>query len=156
MEAVFGDKLILSFPDGFHLMDDAEKRNLHFFNDNSGECMIDPERHMLISIGFRSLGGIPAILLSANDIAKNTEKTIRKMMIENNYQLSRFTSGIVGKEKAGGFCYCYESQGIEMYGESYVVKHGRDCFYLNLYARKELLTDSLDTWGKILSSAKWM
>ena len=144
---IFGDKLTLLYPDGFHIMGSTEKGNMQFFGDSEGECLSDPERHMLISVGKKSIGSISALLLSANDEAKKTEKIIRKPMSSYGYQLDGFTSRKIGAEKAEGFCYNYESQGIGMYGESYVVKYDRTFYYLNLYARRELKSENLDVWG---------
>ena len=45
---VLGDKLTLSYPEGFHVMDDAEKSGMQFVGGSTGECLSDPERHILL------------------------------------------------------------------------------------------------------------
>lgn len=152
---VSGDALTLSYPDGFHVMDSTEKSSLQFLGDASGECLSDPERHILISIGRKPIGGISSLLVSAKDAAKKAEAGIQKSMQQYGYQLNGFTAKGAGGEQAEGFSYEYEAQGIGMYAESYVIKHDRTLFYLNFYARKELLSESLEVWNEILSSAKW-
>ena len=76
-----------------------------------------------------------------------------------NCELIRATGGKmaagIGGEQAEGFSYAYEAQGVDMYGESYVIKYDRKLYYLNFYARGELLNESLEVWNRILSSAMW-
>ena len=152
---MIGDKLTLSYPDGFHIMDSVEKSNMQFFDGSTGECLSDPERHILISIGAKPIGGIFSFLVNAKDAAKKMEASIRKPMQKYGYLLNRFAEKSVGGKKAEGFSYEYASQGTDMYGESYVIKYDRKLYYLNLYAHRELLSESLDIWNMVLSSAKW-
>ena len=152
---VLGEKLTLFYPDGFHVMDSAEKIGMQFYGGSSGECLSDPERHILISVGWKCIGAISAFLVNAEDAAKKMEKSIRKPMQDYGYRLDEFTAKSVGGEQAGGFRYKYESRGVAMYGESYVIKYDRKLYYLNFYARRELLEESLDVWDMIVSSAKW-
>ena len=152
---VFDDKLTLPCPDGFHVMDETEQSGIRFFGDSPGRCLSDPERHILISVGRKTLGGLSTLLINAKDAAKRMEASIRKPMLEYGYRLNGFAAKSVGSERAEGFSYEYESQGTGMYGESYVVKRDKALYYLNLYARKEQRPDSLEVWTTILSSAKW-
>lgn len=152
---VLGDKLTLSYPDGFHVLDSSGKSSMQFFGGSTGECLSDPERHILISIGWKPIGGISALLVNANDAAKKMEASIRKPMQSYGYRLNEFIAKNVGDNQAEGFNHEYESQGIGMYGESYVVKYDRNLYYLNFYARRERLNESLDIWNRIQSSAKW-
>ena len=149
------DKLILSYPDGFHVMDDTEKSDMRFYNGSSGTCLSDPERHILVSIGWNPIKGLSALLIRAEDAAKKMETGIRKPMQQYDYRLIGFVSKEIGNEKAEGFSYEYETQGIPMYGESYVVRHDGVLYYLNCYLRKELANESLEVWNAILSSAEW-
>ena len=142
------DKMMLSYPDSFHVMDSEERKSIQFFGDAQGECLSDSERHIMISIGWKSVGIVSALLLNAKDLAKKMESDIRKPMQRYGYRLGDFAAKKVGSKRAEGFCYEYETQGIGMYGESYVVKNGRTFYYLNLYARRE------DVWNSILSSVK--
>ena len=152
---VLGDKLTLSCPDGFHILDSAEKSSMQFFGGSTGECLSDPERHILISIGWKAIGSFSSFLVNAKDAAKRMEASIRKPMQSFGYQLNEFAAKRVGGEQAEGFRYEYESRGVAMYGESYVIKYDRKLYYLNFYARRELLEESLDVWDMIVSSAKW-
>lgn len=152
---VLGERLTISFPDGFHILDDKEKSKLQFVGDGPGECLSDSESHILISLGWKPIGSLPALLVSAKDAAKRMEASIRKPMQQYGYRLNEFTGKKIGGEQAEGFSYAYTAQNISMYGESYVIKRDRTLYYLHFYARSEYLTESLDIWNLILSSAEW-
>lgn len=154
-QVILGDKLTLSYPDGFHVMDSAEKSSMQFFGGSTGECLSDPERHILIYIGWKPIGSMSSLLINAKDASKKMEASIRKPLQNYGYHLDGFAAKDVRGEQAEGFRYEYGSQGIDMYGESYAIKHERKLYYLNFYARRELLEESLDVWSMILSSAKW-
>lgn len=149
------DKLTLSFPESFHVMDESEQGGMRFYGGSRGQCLSDPERHILISVGRKSIGGISALLVSAKDAAKRMEASIRKPMQAYGYRLNSFLAKDVGGKQAEGFGYEYEAQGIGMYGESFVVKQDRTLYYLNLYARQERKAESMEVWSAILSSARW-
>ena len=40
-------------------------------------------------------------------------------------------------------------------GETIVVKHNKVFYYLNFYARTELLEDSLEIWANMLAAVRW-
>ena len=50
------DKLTLTFPEGFHVMDDEEKKTLRFLENGPGEALADPEHHIIVTIGWKNMG----------------------------------------------------------------------------------------------------
>ena len=73
----FNNTLSLTFPDGFHVMNNDERKKLKMLADGPGECLTDPDRHIIISIGWKELGLFPALLVSVKDAADNSQKAIR-------------------------------------------------------------------------------
>ncbi|MBR3154478.1 MAG: hypothetical protein IKF10_05695, partial [Lachnospiraceae bacterium] len=69
IQRTFNSTLHLSFPDGFHVMDNDERQKLNMLADGPGECLTDPDRHIIISIGWKELGLFPALLVSVKDAA---------------------------------------------------------------------------------------
>ena len=151
----WNDALTISCPEGFHVLDEAERGKLNFIQDGPGGGISDPERHILISVGWKPFGGLSAMLLGIKDVAKSMEGRVRKPMQNYGYRLDGFVSGNVGNEKAEGFRYEYEADRIRMYAESYVVKYKKVLYFLHFYARRELKDESLEIWNEILLSAKW-
>ena len=57
----FNNKLTLSFPDTFHVMSGEDREALTFLAEGPGDCLSDPDRHMIIS----RLEGARVVLLFA-------------------------------------------------------------------------------------------
>jgi len=155
MQRIFNNTLHLSFPDGFHVMDNGERQKLNMLADGPGECLTAQEEHIIISIGWKELGLFPALLVSAKDAADNSQKAISKAMEPYGFQFRETFAEDIGGEKAPGFSYEYEAQGISMHGETCVIKHNKVLYYLHIYMRRELKEESTKIWKDILATAKW-
>ena len=62
------------YPDGFHVMDEAECSKLKSLGGGPVECLSDPERHILISTGWKSVGRLVGMLFGAKDAAERVPK----------------------------------------------------------------------------------
>ena len=155
MQRIFNNTLHLSFPDSFHVMDYDERQKLNKLVDGPGECLADPENHIIISIGWKELGLFPALLVSSKDAADNSQKAISQAMQPYGYRFRETFAEDIDGEKAPGFSYEYEAQGIAMHGETCVVKHNKVLYYLHIYMRRELKEESTKIWKDILATAKW-
>ena len=149
------EKLVLCYPDGFHEMDENEKGALQFFGGD-GKCIKDPERHILITIGVKTLGAISSLLINAEEAAKKAESSVRKPMEQFGYIRGGFITKDIGGEKAEGFCYEYKSQGINMSGETFCVKQGKTLYYFNIYFRSDLKDESEKIIYEIISSVRFL
>jgi hypothetical protein len=155
MQRIFNNTLHLSFPDGFHVMDNDERQKLNKLVEGPGECLADPENHIIISIGWKELGLFPSLLVSAKDAADNSQKAISKAMEPYGYRFRETFAEDIGGKSAPGFSYEYEAQGIAMHGETCVVKHNKVLYYLHIYMRRELKEEGTKIWKDILATAKW-
>ncbi len=153
---LLNNELNLSYPEGFHVLDDEERNRLTFFEDGPGVCLSDPERHIMMSVGWKQAGGFAAMVLNSKDVAKNMEAKIRKPMKQFGYRLEGFVSREVGGKQANGFRYEYEAQGIGMFAESLAVKMNKTIYYIHFYARTALKAESLPIMEDILGSILWM
>ena len=156
MEAVFGEMLGITCPDGFFKMDEADLEKITVFGDGTCGGLRDPERHILITVGWKAVRRFAALILTTKDLAKNTRTEIGKAMQPFGFRDTGTLSKDIGGRAALGFSYEYEAEGIPMYAESYALKHGTTFFYLHFYARDEQKSESLDLWNTILSSARWI
>lgn len=151
---MLNNELQLSFPDGFRVMDEAELAGLKMIAEGPGCCVKDDSRHMVISVSWKKPGAFAGLLLSVNDLAASMEKYIRKGNAPFGYRLDEFRDITIGGHSARGIRYRYSVQGIEMLGESYVLKSGKQLYYFHLYTRSSL-PDNLKIWESILNSAQW-
>ncbi len=151
----FNNALTMTFPEGFHVMDASERKEINILGDGPSEILTDPDRHIIVSIGWKPLPLLSSMLLGAKDGAKNTKAAISKAMDPYGFHANETLKKSLGSDTAEGFSYDYTAQGISMYGESYVVKHNKTFYYLYLYARAERKEESLRVWDEILASAEW-
>ena len=148
--------LCFSYPDSFHLMEEEERSRFRFIGEGESICLLDPEQHMLLSMGWKQTGGILSLLVGAKDLAKDMEKRTRQPMKEYGYHMNRSLKKEVGEKKAFGFSYEYFTQGTYMTGESYVVKAGKDIYSIHVYMRTGLKRRCFPVWEEILGSISWV
>ena len=141
-------ELRVFYPEGFRMMEQGERAKFNQPYEGPGECLSDPERHILISIGYQQPPKLALMLLNSKDLVKNMEPKIRKPMQPYGYKLLDFCNQAVGGEKAYGFAYEYEAQGIGMYAESYALKKGKTVYYFHFYTRKAFREESAPVWGR--------
>ena len=151
----FNNSLSLSIPDSFRKLDEAERKKMNMLADGPGMCFSDPDRHIIISIGWKELGLLPSLLVSARDAADNSQKAISQAMQPYGYRFHETFAEDIGGKSAPGFSYEYEAQGISMHGETCVIKHNKVLYYLHIYMRRDLKEDSTKLWKNILATAKW-
>ena len=155
IQRTFNYTLHMSFPDSFHVMDYDERQKLNKLADDPGECLTAPEKHIVISIGWKELSLFPSLLVSVKDAADNSQKAISKAMQPYGYRFRETFAEDIGGKSAPGFSYEYEAQCIAMHGETCVVKHNKVLYYLHIYMRREFKGESTKIWKDILATAKW-
>ena len=149
------NELQLTYTEDFHEMDENERAGLNFYKDEAGVCLSAPEKHIIISVGWKK-SAVASMMMNAKEAAENAEKNISRPMRAYGYELDGFTDYELDGEKACGFRYHYTSQGIGMTGETVAVKYRKVFYYLNFYVRTELLDESLKLWQDMLDSAEWL
>ena len=152
---ILNDALKLMIPEGFHVMTEEERGRVRLLTDGEWVGLSNPERHILVTVGWKPVGRFAAAMLSGSELAGTMEKKIRKPMQGLGYRLEGFTERTIAGTKANGFRYGYEAQTIEMTAESCAVKHERTIYYFHFYARAALKQESLPVWEELLDSACW-
>ena len=136
------DGWTLEYPDGFHVMDEKEREEIRFLGGVCGECLSDPERHILFSVAWKRIGGFAALILNEKDIAKAMEFRVREPMEAYGYRPEGFSERRVGGKKACCFRYSYEVEGVAMRGESMAFKDGKTVWYVHFYYRQAMEAES--------------
>ena len=155
MTITVNQSLEVSCPEGFHVMDAEERSKISFYGGGECECLSDPDRHMVVCIGWKPLPALAALMLGAADAAKDMEKKVRKPMQPFGYTFLRNEKTSLDGEATHGFAYEYNAQGTAMVGESFACRKSKTMYYLHVYYRKELETESAPVWKEILASMKW-
>lgn len=148
------ENIYVGCPEGFHVLDEEEKKGYNSPAPGPGIIMKDDERHMVVSIGVQKLNGFSGAILSQKDISRNMEKSIAKSMSPYGYELAANVERKAGNDTAYGMAYEYTAQEIEMYAESLAVKKGKTVVYYHLYSRKAFKDENLAVWEEILGSVE--
>ncbi len=154
MEEKIGGELTVSFPDGFRRMTDGEMKKLNRLEDGPGIFMTDPERHIIVTVGWKKIALFASLLLSAKDIAKNAGGQIARAMKLYGCSEPAYTERIIAGARAPGFRYAYTAENVPMAAETCVLKRGRVVLYFNFYAREALKEESFSVWESILASVR--
>ena len=86
------NELTITYPDGFHVMDQEELGKHQYFGEAPGWSISDPDRHIMISAAWKKTNGIVAKLLNTKDIARQMEAGIKAPMQQYGYQFEEFLS----------------------------------------------------------------
>ena len=152
--ALIHDELSLSYPDGFHEMDRAEMKRL-YQDDNPDRWGIwDQERHIIIAVLWHDTNAFLSALASAKDVAKTTEKRLKRGMKSHGYQFGGFYQTELCGQEAHGFRYSYHIGDVVQTAEALVLKRKTTCYTIYYYAREELAPVSRPVFESILQSMK--
>ena len=146
------NELTVTCPDGFHVMDAEEKKKLNAIG-GIGEVITDPDRHIIISIGWKNVGGLISAMFNAKNASREVEKNYKSSMKAYGYRFGDHISRTIAGEKAEGFSFGYTAGEIEMYAESYAVKHNKEFYYIHYYSRTAVKEDNAAVLNEILDSA---
>ena len=127
------NELQFPVPDGFHVMDEEEMSGMTMIAAGPGVCLKDPERHIVVSVGYKKAGLLTSKMLSQKDIAEKSEGSIRQAMKPYSY----WPDG-AGKR------------------ETYVLKKGKTFYYFHVYMRAALKEESMPVWEEMLREAVWL
>ena len=155
MEPVMlNDEIQISGLDHFRMMTEEETAGLRLGRQEKGISVTAPDLHMVLSFGWKKEGGMFARLLGGNDPVANMEASYQKAFKPYGFAMGGRLERTIAGENARGLRYTYTAQGIEMTGESYVLKKNGTMYYLHSYYRTSLHEESLKIWNGILDTAR--
>lgn len=152
---LLNEELLFSYQDGFREMGEEEIAKLSTDGNPPQFAVTDPDRHMIVTVGFKSIPGFSAMMLNEKELAKKMEPQIAKPMKPFGYQLEGFVTEQVGTKTAEGFRYSYTAQDVEMCGESLAAKQDKNLYYIHCYYRNALKEDSLAVLEEMLKNSSW-
>lgn len=151
-QAVIRNELILSYPDGFHEMDREELKKL-YLDDNPNRWGIwDQDRHIVVAVFWHETNAFLSSLAGARDVAKTTEKKLRKGLKHYGYHRDGFFSETLCGEEVPGFRYTYQLGDVTQAAEVLVLKRKTVCYTIYFYTREKLASASQPVFEEILHS----
>ncbi|MBR0462605.1 MAG: hypothetical protein IJJ00_07830 [Erysipelotrichaceae bacterium] len=155
MKTLINDELEIVYPEGFHEMNETEKKEHNITDKNGSFCLSDEERHIIITVFWKNAGGLISALVKPHDAVVNMEKAVSGQMQKFGYKFDEFIVREAGDKTADGYRYDYKVDGLEMSGESFIVKNSRTFYYIHSYYRTALKEESLKVLDEIFGSLIW-
>ncbi len=154
MDVVLNQELMISIPEGFHVMSEEELSRLNHYGQIPNWCVSDPDRHIILSVSWKK-SGFASFLLNTAEVAKKMEGEIHRLLSSYGYELKGYITENLGGVSADGFRYSYIAQDVLMIGESLSAKKGKVFYYIHGYLREELQEESLRTLEEIFRTFHW-
>lgn len=144
------NKLYMDCPEGFRQLSEEELQKMNMIARGKGLCISDSERHIVISVAWTQVNPLSSWLLGTRETAGSMARHIGKSMKPFSYYWLNNVKREIDGQVARGLDYEYVVQGINMTGESLVVKVEENLFYFHMYGRKVRRDESLAVFNEIL------
>ena len=155
-QTVIHSELSLSYPDGFREVDREELKRL-FQDDNPNRWGIwDEEKHIILAVFWHDANKLLSALAGAGDVAKSTEKKLKKGLKNHGYRFDGFYKTTLCGLESHGFRYSYRVGEIAQAAEVLVLKRKNTCYTIYYYAREELALVSRPVFEEILGSMEFV
>ena len=141
-ENVLNDEMRIPLPEGFYVMSDEERNSISKGQTAPEWVMADKERHILFSVSWKKLPSLASLMLGSKDMAKNMKKRYGEVAEGAGYTFGEIRQIMIGGEKAYGYPFGYETEGVAMCGDSIVVKRGKTCYFFHTYYREAMKEES--------------
>ena len=137
-ENVLNDEMRIPIPEGFYVMSDEERNSISKGQTAPNWVMADEDKHILFSVSWKVIPKIASFLLSTKDMAKSMKKRYGEAAEGAGYNFGEIRKIMIGGEKAYGYPFSYEAEGVAMCGDSIVVKKGKTCYFFHTYYREAM------------------
>ena len=152
---LLNNTLQINVPEGFQTMD-PEAASAKLIEKGEGVCLSNPDRHILMTIGWKTLGRFTGFLLKEKDLEKNMESSILNAMKPFQCHNDGPCTQNIGGQEARGFCYHYIAQDTEMSAASILLRREKTVYYFHLYTRTALVQENTALWEELLTTARWI
>ena len=153
-EIIAGSRYTVPCLPGFRRLSREELEKLSVMGEGNSECLQDESRHIMVSIGWKTVNAFSGFLLKFIRPVSSAEASISRAMAPYGYLRETDLAREIGGSRAEGFRFTYTAGDVPMIGESYVIRKGRDLVFFHGYMRAELREDSLPVWNSLLDGVR--
>lgn len=132
------DTFTLQIPDRFEVLTEEELRKMY---RNAGDPfqwgVRDAENHVIIVALWKKYPVLLSWMLDLKAIAKKNEELTRKAHEGHGYRFLEFFSMQAGNEKAEGYRFTYDKEGVAQTASNFLIKDGRTIYAFICVGREE-------------------
>lgn len=154
-QILLNNELSLTCPDGFHRLNSEEIKKFNFANEEPGCVLQDEKRHIIVSLAWRNLNALLAMLLNVKELNGKMAEYVAEANKDYGYRQGEFFTGKIGGRKSSGFNYSYVVTGVDMDAQMIMVKNHHTIYYIYFYFRSANRQESLELIEQIISSMNW-
>lgn len=154
-QITLNNELSLTCPEGFHRLNSEEIKKFNFPNEEPGCVLQDKERHIVVSLAWKELNALLALLLNVRELNGKMAEYVSEANKDYGYKQGEFFSGNIGTKKSAGFNYSYVVGEVGMDAQMIMVKNHHTIYYIYFYFRSANRKESLEMIEEIISSMKW-
>ena len=146
----------LQIPEGFEVLTEEDLRKMY---RNVGDPfqwgVRDTENHVIITALWKQYPALLSWTLDLKAIVKKNEQLTGKVHAEHGYRFLEFFSTQCGDEKAEGYRFCYDREGMTLVCSNYLIRDGRTIYAFMCVGRKENMDADRETFSRIMESLEY-
>ena len=152
-QQIINDTFALQIPDGFEILTEDDLRKMY---RNAGDPfkwgVRDTENHVIILALWKKYPALLSWTLDLKAIVKKNEQLTGKAHAAHGYRFLEFFSMQAGDEKAEGYRFSYDKEGMTQVCSNCLVRDGRTIYAFMCVGREENQETDRETFRRMMET----
>ncbi len=153
-QAVINQEITLTWPEGFHVMDGEELRELYQNDDTKRWGIRDKTRHLIITILWEDYSSLLIKLSDIKAVARKNEKMSARGYRDHGYRREGFFSMSVDGRQAEGYRFSYRIGEADQSGQTLLFKVKNRIYSISCIGRSEKAEEDRALFERILEEVR--
>ena len=150
------DTFTLEIPERFEVLSEEDLRGMY---RNAGDPfqwgVRDTENHVIIVALWKKYPALLSWTLDLKAIVKKNEQLTGQAHAEHGYRFLEFFSMQAGDEKAEGYRFTYEKEGVTQACSNFLIRDGRTIYAFICVGREENMDADRETIKQIMATLEY-
>ena len=150
------DTFTLQIPDCYEVLTEEDLRGMY---RNVGDPFMwgvrDRENHKVILAIWKQCPALLSWTLDQKAVVKKNEQLNGKAHAEHGYRFLEFFSMQAGEEKAEGYRFAYDSEGITNISNNFLIRDGRTVYTFICVSREAGMDSDRDEFRRIMETLEY-
>ena len=150
------DTFTLEIPDRFEVLGEEDLRGMY---RNTGDPfrwgVRDKENHVIIAALWKQYPALLSWTLDLKTVVKKNEQLTGKAHAEHGYRFLEFFSMQAGDEKAEGYRFTYEKEGVTQVCNNFLIRDGRTIYAFICVGREENMDADREMINRVMSTLEY-
>ena len=153
---IINDTFSLEIPDRFELLNEEDLRGMY---RDAGDPFTwgvrDTENHTIIVAMWKQYPALLSWTLDLKAILKKNEQLTGRALKEHGYRFLEFFSMQAGEEKAEGYRFTYEREGVTQVCNNFLTRDGRTIYAFICVGREENMEADREMIRQVMSTLEY-